>query len=94
MTQRGGSQAPPGPPRRTISIERTFDAPIADVWDLWTTKEGIESWWGPEGFIVTVSRLELVGEMICIFVGPAISRLDDEAGSIRGAMSTLSLIHI
>ena len=24
--------------------------PVEDVWDLWTTKEGIESWWGPDGF--------------------------------------------
>jgi uncharacterized protein YndB with AHSA1/START domain len=29
------------------------------VWELWTTKEGIESWWGPEGFSVTVRDLDL-----------------------------------
>jgi uncharacterized protein YndB with AHSA1/START domain len=29
------------------------------VWDLWTTKEGIESWWGPGGFAVTVRTLDL-----------------------------------
>ena len=32
---------------------------IDDVWDLWTTKEGIESWWGPDGFAVTVRALDL-----------------------------------
>jgi len=26
---------------------------------MWTTKEGIESWWGPPGFDVVVNRLEL-----------------------------------
>jgi len=26
---------------------------------LWTTKDGIESWWGPEGFSVTVKSLDL-----------------------------------
>jgi len=26
---------------------------------LWTTKEGIESWWGPEGFSVVVRELDL-----------------------------------
>ena len=31
-----------------ITIERTYRASVEDVWDLWTTKEGIESWWGPE----------------------------------------------
>jgi uncharacterized protein YndB with AHSA1/START domain len=45
--------------RRRIAMERTFDAPIEDVWDLWTTKEGIESWWGPEGFAVTVHDVDL-----------------------------------
>ncbi|HMF42802.1 MAG TPA: SRPBCC domain-containing protein [Polyangia bacterium] len=45
--------------RRTIRIERTFDAPIEDVWELWTTAEGMESWWGPDGFRVKVRKLEL-----------------------------------
>jgi uncharacterized protein YndB with AHSA1/START domain len=48
-----------GTKRRTIALERTFDAPIEDVWDLWTTKEGVESWWGPDGFGVTVHTLDL-----------------------------------
>jgi uncharacterized protein YndB with AHSA1/START domain len=34
-------------------------ASIRDVWELWTTKEGIESWWGPEGFKVKVHELDL-----------------------------------
>jgi uncharacterized protein YndB with AHSA1/START domain len=45
--------------RRKITLERTFNAPIEDVWDLWTTKEGIESWWGPEGFAVHVHKVDL-----------------------------------
>jgi uncharacterized protein YndB with AHSA1/START domain len=45
--------------KRRITLERTFAAPIEDVWELWTTKEGIESWWGPDGFSVKVSKLEL-----------------------------------
>jgi uncharacterized protein YndB with AHSA1/START domain len=45
--------------KKRITIERTFDAPIEDVWDLWTTKEGIESWWGPEGFMVKVQSIDL-----------------------------------
>jgi uncharacterized protein YndB with AHSA1/START domain len=42
-----------------MTIERTYRASIEEVWDLWTTKVGIESWWGPEGFVVTVQRLDL-----------------------------------
>jgi len=45
--------------RRKVVIERTFNAPIEDVWELWTTSDGIESWWGPEGFAVKVHRLDL-----------------------------------
>lgn len=46
-------------PRRRIALERTYDAELQDVWDLWTTRDGIESWWGPGGFAVTVRRLDL-----------------------------------
>jgi uncharacterized protein YndB with AHSA1/START domain len=46
-------------PRRSITIERTYQAAIEDVWELWTTKEGIESWWGPEGFAVQVRKIDL-----------------------------------
>jgi uncharacterized protein YndB with AHSA1/START domain len=47
------------PPRRRIALERIYQASIEDVWDLWTTKEGIESWWGPDGFSVVVRKLDL-----------------------------------
>ena len=52
-----GSQTQPA--RRRISIERTFDAAVDHVWQLWTTKEGIEAWWGPPGFEVKVRRLDV-----------------------------------
>lgn len=41
-----------------VVIERTYRASIEDVWDLWTTKEGFESWWGPQGFRVEVNEIE------------------------------------
>jgi uncharacterized protein YndB with AHSA1/START domain len=44
---------------RRITIERTFQASVEAVWNLWTTKEGIEAWWGPEGFAVKVHLLDL-----------------------------------
>jgi uncharacterized protein YndB with AHSA1/START domain len=46
-------------PRRKVTLERTFRASIEEVWDLWTTKEGLESWWGPDGFAVNVLKLDL-----------------------------------
>ena len=41
-----------------VAIERTYRASIEDVWALWTTKEGFESWWGPEGFRADVQELD------------------------------------
>ncbi|OEK04958.1 SRPBCC domain-containing protein [Roseivirga misakiensis] len=34
---------------RTLSLERTFDAPIQLVWEAWTKPEHIAQWWGPKG---------------------------------------------
>ena len=45
--------------RPRVTLERTFRAAVEDVWELWTTKDGIESWWGPEGFEVEVLDLDL-----------------------------------
>ena len=44
--------------RAQFSIQRTYAASIDEAWALWTTKSGIESWWGPEGFDVTVISLD------------------------------------
>jgi uncharacterized protein YndB with AHSA1/START domain len=41
-----------------LVIARTYRAGIEDLWALWTTREGFESWWGPEGFRVEVHALE------------------------------------
>ena len=41
------------------TIERKVDAPSAVVWDLWTTAEGIERWWAPDGFSTDVRKLDL-----------------------------------
>ncbi len=45
--------------RARFSIERIYTATLAEAWDLWTSKEGIESWWGPEGFDVELQKLDL-----------------------------------
>ena len=45
--------------RSKLTLERTFDASLDELWEMWTTREGIESWWGPEGFSVAVSDLDL-----------------------------------
>jgi uncharacterized protein YndB with AHSA1/START domain len=44
--------------RPKVVIERTYRAQVTELWELWTTKEGFESWWGPVGFRVAVHTLE------------------------------------
>ncbi|MEQ9404847.1 MAG: SRPBCC domain-containing protein [Cyclobacteriaceae bacterium] len=34
---------------RTLTIERTLNAPIKLVWEAWTQPEHIAQWWGPKG---------------------------------------------
>ena len=34
---------------RTLTIERTFHAPLKLVWEAWTKPEHIALWWGPKG---------------------------------------------
>ena len=49
----------PSEARPRIVMTRSYAASVAELWALWTTKEGIESWWGPDGFTVTVESLDL-----------------------------------
>ena len=44
--------------KQKIVIERTYRADVTELWNLWTTKEGFESWWGPDGFRADVHTIE------------------------------------
>src|SRR5258708_14613022 len=61
------------PTRAQFSIERSYAASVDEAWALWTTKAGIESWWGPEGFDVTVTSLDLRsgGELVYLMIATA-----------------------
>jgi uncharacterized protein YndB with AHSA1/START domain len=41
-----------------IVIERSYRASIAELWALWTTKDGFESWWAPDGYHAVVHVIE------------------------------------
>jgi uncharacterized protein YndB with AHSA1/START domain len=43
-----------GANRPKVVLERTYPARVEELWELWTTKTGFESWWGPQGFRVEV----------------------------------------
>ena len=64
--------------RPKLTLERTFKASLEEVWELWTTKDGIESWWGPEGFSVVVRELDLRpgGELVYEMTATARDQID------------------
>ena len=42
-----------------VRLERTYAASAATIWELWTTAEGIESWWAPDGYVTEVRKLDV-----------------------------------
>jgi len=44
------------PPNRTLSIEKTLNAPLELVWKAWTQPEHIAQWWGPKGMETKVAK--------------------------------------
>ena len=44
---------------RTLTIERTFNAPVQLVWDAWTKPEHLVNWWGPKGMKTRVETHDL-----------------------------------
>lgn len=43
----------------TVTIERTFKAPVEKVWAMWTTREGLEKWYWPAPMIAKVVHLDV-----------------------------------
>lgn len=52
-----GADDPDDIARRTLHLERVFDAPLARVYRAWTDPAILRQWWGPHG--CTVYRCEL-----------------------------------
>lgn len=44
---------------KTLVITRVFDAPREAVWKALTDPEQMKRWWGPEGFTVPFSEIDL-----------------------------------
>jgi uncharacterized protein YndB with AHSA1/START domain len=41
-----------------LVMERTYRASVQELWEMWTTREGFESWWPPEGSRTRVHVIE------------------------------------
>ena len=51
-----------GDPRdsnEAVVIERIFNAPVKDVWQLWTDPDHFASWYGPEGATIPVAKMDV-----------------------------------
>jgi uncharacterized protein YndB with AHSA1/START domain len=42
-----------------LVLRRIYPVPPEQVWELWSTPEGISSWWAPDGFTTAVDLLDL-----------------------------------
>ena len=45
--------------RNAIVIERSFDAPVGLVWQMWTDPEHFKAWYGPDGATIPVAKMDL-----------------------------------
>ncbi|MES2773124.1 MAG: SRPBCC domain-containing protein [Bacteroidota bacterium] len=44
---------------KPVRITRTFDAPVSLVFKAWTDAKWLADWWGPKGFSISVSELDV-----------------------------------
>jgi uncharacterized protein YndB with AHSA1/START domain len=54
-----------------VVIERSFDAPVEFIWQMWTVPEHFQAWYGPKGADIPVAKIDLrVGgtRLICMLV--------------------------
>lgn len=52
-----------------VVIERTFDAPVEQIWQMWTVPEHFRAWYGPTGATIPEAKMDLrVGgtRLICM----------------------------
>lgn len=42
-----------------VVIERTFDAPVDVMWQMWTDPEHFKAWYGPDGANISVAKMDV-----------------------------------
>jgi uncharacterized protein YndB with AHSA1/START domain len=52
MTQNDGSQD-------AVVIERSFDARVDVIWQMWTDPEHFKAWYGPDGATIPVAKMDV-----------------------------------
>lgn len=54
-----GTATPGSAQTREMVITRSFDAPVARVWQAWTDADDVKRWWGPQGFTAPVAEMDV-----------------------------------
>jgi uncharacterized protein YndB with AHSA1/START domain len=52
MTESSGSED-------ALVIERSFDAPVDLIWQMWTDPEHFKAWYGPVGATIPVAKMDV-----------------------------------
>ena len=42
-----------------VVIERSFDAPVDLIWQMWTDPEHFKKWYGPDGATISVANMDV-----------------------------------
>jgi len=45
--------------QKSVRIERSFDAPVDLIWQMWTDPEHFAAWYGPDGATIPVVRMDV-----------------------------------
>jgi uncharacterized protein YndB with AHSA1/START domain len=53
-----GSRNPMTQETKSLSVTRTFDAPVASVWKHWSDSDKVMKWWGPKGFTSPLAKMD------------------------------------
>ncbi len=44
---------------KEVTLEKTFAAPLAKVWEAWTRPELLKQWWGPDNVTIPECEVDL-----------------------------------
>jgi len=59
-----------------LVISRTFQAPIQAVFNALAQPDALSAWWGPSGYVMTITRFDFKPHGLCLF------KMENESGSM------------
>ena len=78
--------------KKELDFERTYDSPVAVVWEAWTRPEQVREWWGPEHTTVPVCEIvPTVGGRIHVVTeaGPGMGKYEGTRWPMEGTFTVV-----